>query len=32
MKWQLKKNVTWTGSEWSGFINMGTKIGYDGDE
>lgn len=28
----VKKNVTWTGSEWSGFVNMGTEIGYDGDE
>jgi len=28
----VKKNVRWTGSEWSGFVNMGTEIGYDGDE
>jgi len=28
----VKKNVTWAVSEWSGFVNMGTEIGYDGDE
>lgn len=28
----IKKNITWTGSKWSGYVNMGTQIEYDGDE